>query len=185
MMFTAFSRFHRLNRLSLRLIVIMAVIILIAETVILIPSLSRFHDTEMLIEARRQLYLHQVAILHGEQELASEISPHEGRPRVTLKDKAGNPIVAYFNAPDPSPMPDDAPKGGTLLALSALLGWQTAPYAISFTLEELCSDDEDLIKLGGNIAKIGVITLIVPPNWTTPAIRGYMGRIGFWCLCWC
>ena len=82
-------------------------------------------------------------------------------------------------------MPDDAPKGGTLLALSALLGWQTAPYAITFTLEELCSDDEDLIKLGGNIAKIGVITLIVPPNWTTPAIRGYMGRIGFWCLCWC
>jgi signal transduction histidine kinase len=177
-MFSVFSRYRRLNKLSLRLIVIMAVIILIAETVILIPSLSRFHHNEVLIEARRQLYLHQVAMLHGEQGLASEISPVEGRPRITLTDKAGDPITAYFNASDLSPMPDYAPQDETLLALSGLLGWQSAPYAISFTLEELCSDDEDLIKLGGNIAKIGVITLIVPPNWTTPAIRGYMGRIG-------
>jgi hypothetical protein len=53
----------------------MTVIILIAEMVILIPSLSRFHHNEMLIEARRQLYLHQVAVLHGEQGFASEISP--------------------------------------------------------------------------------------------------------------
>ena len=132
----------------------------------------------MLIEARRQLYLHQVAILHGEQGLASEISPVEGRPRITLKDQSGAPIAAYFHASDPSPMPDYVDKDETLLALSGLMGWQTEPYAITFTLEELCSDDEDLIKLGGNIAKIGVITLIVPPNWTTPAIRAYMGRIG-------
>ncbi len=177
-MFTAFGGFHRLNRLSLRLIVIMAVIILVAETVILIPSLSRFHHNEVLIEARRQLYLHQVAILHGEQGLASEISPVEGRPRITLKDQSGAPIAAYFHASDPSPMSDYVDKDETLLALSGLMGWQTEPYAITFTLEELCSDDEDLIKLGGNIAKIGVITLIVPPNWTTPAIRAYMGRIG-------
>ena len=92
MMFTAFSRFHRLNRLSLRLIVIMAVIILIAETVILIPSLSRFHDTEMLIEPRRQLYLHQVAILHGNKvwQVKSALmkaglgSPSKIRPAIRL-----------------------------------------------------------------------------------------------------
>ena len=28
-------------------------------------------------------------MLHGEQGLASEISPVEGRPRITLTDKAG------------------------------------------------------------------------------------------------
>jgi signal transduction histidine kinase len=177
-MASVFSRFHRLNKLSLRLILIITVIILVAETVILVPSLSRFHHNEVLIEARRQLYLHQVAILHGEQGLASEISPEEGKPRITLKDKVGFPIAAYFNTPDPSPMPDDASGNEVGLSLSGLMGWQTAPYAMSFTLEELCSDDEDLIKLGGNIADIGEITLIVPPNWTTPAIRGYIGRIG-------
>ena len=107
-MASVFSRFHRLNKLSLRLILIITVIILVAETVILVPSLSRFHHNEVLIEARRQLYLHQVAILHGEQGLASEISPEEGKPRITLKDKVGFPIAAYFNTPDPSPMPDDA-----------------------------------------------------------------------------
>ncbi|MGB1035819.1 MAG: hypothetical protein ACPGYQ_01240 [Candidatus Puniceispirillales bacterium] len=42
-----------MNRLSLRLVVIMTIIILLAEMVILIPSLSRFHHNEMLIEARR------------------------------------------------------------------------------------------------------------------------------------
>ncbi len=163
-MASVFSRFHQLNKLSLRLILIITVIILVAETVILVPSLSRFHHNEVLIEARRQLYLHQVAILHGEQGLASEISPEEGKPRITLKDKVGFPIAAYFNTPDPSPMPDDASGNEVGLSLSGLMGWQTAPYAMSFTLEELCSDDEDLIKLGGNIADIGEITLIVPPN---------------------
>ncbi|MGB1964615.1 MAG: hypothetical protein ACPHW3_03140 [Candidatus Puniceispirillales bacterium] len=76
-----------MNRLSLRLVVIMTVIILLAEMVILIPSLSRFHHNEMLIEARRQLYLHQVAILHGNQDFANEISPKEGKPRITLTAK--------------------------------------------------------------------------------------------------
>jgi hypothetical protein len=83
----------------------MTLIILLAEMVILIPSLSRFHHNEMLIEARRQLYLHQVAILHGNQDFASEISPKEGKPRITLTAKTGQPISAYYNAEDPSPMP--------------------------------------------------------------------------------
>ncbi len=81
-----------MNKLSLRLVVIMTLIILLAEMVILIPSLSRFHHNEMLIEARRQLYLHQVAILHGNQDFASEISPKEGKPRITLTAKTGQPI---------------------------------------------------------------------------------------------
>ena len=46
-----------------------------------------------------------------------------------------------------------------------------------FTFEELFSDDEDLINLGGNTAKIGTITLIAPPNTITMPIRSYFGRI--------
>ena len=46
-----------------------------------------------------------------------------------------------------------------------------------FTFEELFSDDEDLIKLGGNTAKIGTITLIAPPNTITMPIHSYFGRI--------
>ena len=56
-----------MNRLSLQLIIIMIAIILIAQMFILIPSLSQFHRDEMLEEAKRQLYLHQVAMLQGEQ----------------------------------------------------------------------------------------------------------------------
>ena len=57
------------------------------------------------------------------------------------------------------------------------MGWQDNPYAMDFTLDELCSDDEDLIKLGGNIAEIGTITLIAPPNMIMMPIRSYFGRI--------
>jgi hypothetical protein len=146
-----------MNRLSLRLIIIMTVIILIAEMVILIPSLSRFHHNEMLIEARRQLYLHQVAVLHGEQGFASEISPKADKPRITLTDKSGQAITAYYNATDPSPMPPHRSSLNIGVAVSGLMGWQDQPYAMDFTLEELCTDDEDLIKLGDNIAKIGKI----------------------------
>ncbi|MBT6257417.1 MAG: HAMP domain-containing histidine kinase [Alphaproteobacteria bacterium] len=166
-----------MNRLSLRLIIIMTVIMLIAEMVILIPSLSRFHHNEMLIEARRQLYLHQVAILHGEQGFASEISPEADKPRITLTDKSGQPITAYYNAADPSPMPPHRSSLNIGVAISGLMGWQNQPYAMDFTLDELCSDDEDLIKLGGNIAEIGTITLIAPPNMITMPIRSYFGRI--------
>ena len=48
---------------------------------------------------------------------------------------------------------------------------------MDFTLEELYSDDEDLIKLGSNIAKIGTITLIAPPNTITMLIRFYFWQI--------
>lgn len=166
-----------MNRLSLRLVVIMTVIILLAEMVILIPSLSRFHHNEMLIEARRQLYLHQVAILHGNQDFANEISPKEGKPRITLTAKTGQAIPAYYNAENPSPMPPYQESQSIGVAISGLMGWQKQPYAMAFTLEELCSDDEDLIKLGGNIAEIGTITLIAPANMITAPIRAYFGRI--------
>lgn len=126
-----------MNRLSLRLIIIMTVIILIAEMVILIPSLSRFHHNEMLIEARRQLYLHQVAVLHGEQGFASEISPKADKPRITLTDKSGQAITAYYNATDPSPMPPHRSSLNIGVAVSGLMGWQDQPYAMDFTLEEL------------------------------------------------
>lgn len=166
-----------MNRLSLRLIIIMMVIILIAEMVILIPSLSRFHHNEMLIEARRQLYLHQVAILHGNDGFASEISPKSGKPRITLTDTSGQPIAAYYNAPNPYQMPVSKSSTNISLALAGLLGMQRQAYAMDFTLDDLCSDDEDLIKLGGNIAEIGTITLISPPNMITSSIRSYFGRI--------
>jgi hypothetical protein len=123
-----------MNRLSLRLIIIMTVIILIAEMVILIPSLSRFHHNEMLIEARRQLYLHQVAVLHGEQGFASEISPKADKPRITLTDKSGQAITAYYNAADPSPMPPHRSSLNIGVAVSGLMGWQDQPYAMDLPL---------------------------------------------------
>lgn len=113
-----------MNRLSLRLVVIMTVIILLAEMVILIPSLSRFHHNEMLIEARRQLYLHQVAILHGNQDFANEISPKEGKPRITLTAKTGQAIPAYYNAENLSPMPPYQESQSIGVAISGLMGWK-------------------------------------------------------------
>ncbi|MBL6782931.1 MAG: HAMP domain-containing histidine kinase [Alphaproteobacteria bacterium] len=170
-----------MNRLSLQLIIIMTAIILIAQMFILIPSLSQFHRDEMLEEAKRQLYLHQVAMLQGEQAgdlgFVSEIIPSPDKPRITLTDLNDQPMPAYFNNDDPTPIPEHQSSTSISHAFTGLMGWQTAPYAMDFKLDELSKDDEELIKLGANIADIGVVTLIAPPNFITASIRDYFWRI--------
>ena len=178
-----------MNRLSWQLIIIIIAIILIAKMLLLIPSLTQFHHDEMLKESRRQLYLHQVVMLQADQAsdprlvsdpgLVSEIIPTPDRPRITLTDRNGQPVKAYYNHYDSIPIPEHQSSTSISVTFNGLMGWQTAPYAMDFTLEELCVDDEKLIKLGGNIAEIGVVTLISPPNLITPSIRAYFSRIAF------